>query len=276
MSHPVVVTVGASGQLGQALAARGVSGFTRRDLDITDRHAVLADENIASADVLINCAAYTAVDAAESDPAGAFAVNEAGAANLAEACARSDTFLIHLSTDYVFGGGGRREAWHVDDPTEPKTVYGQSKLAGEKAVLSSGARAAIVRTAWVWNGHERDFVSTMLRLERERETLTVVDDQWGNPTWVFDLADGLLQLAHRPVQGTFHLTGTGAATWFDFAQEIFDVVGADPRRVLPCTTEDYPTPAPRPSWSVLDPSAWVNAGFTSLPEWRSSLRRGLA
>ncbi|WP_027019383.1 dTDP-4-dehydrorhamnose reductase [Corynebacterium sputi] len=276
MSHPAVVSVGASGQLGQALAARGVSGFTRRDLDITDRHAVLADEKIAAADVLINCAAYTAVDAAESDPEGAFAVNEEGAANLAEACARSGTFLVHLSTDYVFGGGARREAWHVDDPTDPETVYGRSKLAGEQAVRQSSADAAIVRTAWVWNGHEKDFVSTMLRLERERDTLNVVDDQWGNPTWVSDLADGLMEFSTRPIPGTFHLTGTGAATWFDFAQEVFEVVGADPGRVLPCTTADYPTPAPRPAWSVLDASAWVDAGFTPLPEWRSSLRRGLA
>lgn len=251
--------------------------MSRPQVDVTDRRAVLDDEKIAAADVLVNCAAYTAVDAAESDRERAFAVNELGAANLAEACARSGTFLVHLSTDYVFGGrGGRREALRVSDPTSPDTVYGQSKLAGERAVLESGADAAVVRTAWVWNGRERDFVSTMLRLERERDTVSVVDDQWGNPTWVRDLADGVLELADNPVPGVFHLTGTGEATWYDLAREVFAVAGADPERVRPCTTADYPTPAPRPAWSVLDPSSWTDAGFTRLPEWRDSLRRGLA
>lgn len=298
------VVVGAGGQLGTALQSLDWPGFDvtfadRARLDVGDEAAVMGSGLFDDADVVVNAAAWTDVDGAE-EPAGEAAarrVNALAPGLLARRCAREGAFLVHVSTDYVFGGaagaGGEsgRRPLRPDDPARPDTAYGRTKLAGERAVLAeaaeSGLRAAVVRTAWVYSGPTQpaapDFVSTMLRLEARGGGVDVVADQHGNPTFVGDLAAAVVALASRPAEGVFHVTGTGAATWHELAAEVFAVAaelrGEDPAaaraRVRPCTTDRFPRPAPRPAWSVLDGSSWTEAGFAPLPEWRGALRRAL-
>jgi dTDP-4-dehydrorhamnose reductase len=226
--------------------------------------------------VVINAAAYTAVDAAEADETTAFAVNADGPRVLAAACSSRGVPLLHVSTDYVFAGDGTRP-YEVDDPVGPKSVYGVTKLAGEVAVLGSGASAWVIRTAWVYGAHGGNFAKTMIRLAGERATLSVVDDQRGSPTWTADLAAGLLELAGRvvgdepPSQRVLHCTGTGDTTWFAFARAIFEELGTDPERIKPCSTAEFPRPAPRPAYSVLSDDSWRAAGLKPLRDWRSAL-----
>lgn len=280
---------GGHGQLGSDLAALGSRFGTVRaprstELDVTDvaavRAAVARLADTARADgarpVVVNAAAYTAVDAAESDVDGATAVNSLAPGLLAEACARHDVPLLHVSTDYVFPGDASTP-YEPDAPTGPRSVYGRTKLAGEQAVLASGANAWIVRTSWVYGATGKNFVKTMARLEKQRDTLSVVDDQRGAPTWSAHLAAGLLELAGRaargkgPAQRVLHCTGSGQTTWCGLAKAVFTELGADPDRVTPCTTADYPVPAPRPAYSVLSPAAWLEAGLTPMPDWRDAL-----
>lgn len=277
-----VVVTGGTGQVGRQLARRGearglpVAAYGSGELDITDATSVRARVN--PGDVVVNCAAYTAVDAAESDEAAAFALNEVGAATVAMVCAEVGARLVHLSTDYVFAGDSATP-YEPTDPPAPATVYGRSKLAGERAVLTALPTARIVRTAWVYTGapDRADFVTTMLRLERERETVDVVDDQIGSPTYAGHLADGLLDLVDHPhVPTVVHLTGGGRASWFDLAQAVFTGVGADPARVRPCDSAQFVRPAPRPAYSVLSSRAWTDAGLTPLPNWRDGLAAALA
>lgn len=228
--------------------------------------------------VVINAAAYTAVDAAESDPDAAYEVNAVGPALLAAACARAGVPLVHVSTDYVFAGNGCRP-YDVSDPTGPRSVYGRTKLAGERAVLASGARAHVVRTAWVYGATGTNFVRTMARLQRSHQTVSVVHDQLGSPTWSRDLAAGLVALAlsaHRLPSGVLHCTNGGHTTWHGFAQAIFAELGADPQRVLPCTSAQYPRPAPRPAYSVLSPASWTAAGLPPMRPWRDALAAAFA
>jgi dTDP-4-dehydrorhamnose reductase len=255
--------------------APGSLPLSRDELDITDADAVRAV--LASGDVVLNCAAYTAVDAAESDADTAFARNETGPAVLAAACTAVGATLIHVSTDYVFDGSGDRPH-EPGDPTGPTTVYGRSKLAGERAVLREAPDAHIVRTAWVYTGDQRDFVATMRRLERERDTVRVVDDQVGSPTFAPDLAAGLLELAGgcSGAPRILHATNAGQASWFELARAVFAGVGADPARVLPCTSAEYPSSAPRPAYSVLSNRAWSASGLTPLRDWRLALGDALA
>ncbi|MEV6214224.1 dTDP-4-dehydrorhamnose reductase [Nocardia sp. NPDC051833] len=270
-----LIVTGARGLLGREILrlAPAASGYGRAELDITDRAAV--DAVLRPGAVVLNCAAYTAVDAAESDRDAAFAANATGPAVLAAACAAAGARLIHVSTDYVFPGTASTP-YEPDDRTGPATVYGQSKLAGERAVLELSPDAQVVRTAWVYSGVEGDFVATMRRLERERETVTVVDDQLGSPTSAADLAAALLELSTRPAAPrVLHATNSGTATWFDLAVAVFTEVGADPARVLPCDSSAFPRPAPRPSYSVLSPAAWDAAGLTPLRPWRSALADAL-
>ncbi|MFI7004828.1 dTDP-4-dehydrorhamnose reductase [Nocardia sp. NPDC050175] len=270
-----LVVTGAGGQLGQELIrlAPAARAFGRRDLDITDAAAVAAV--LEPGDVVINCAAFTAVDRAESEVAAAFAGNETGPAVLAAACARVEARLIQLSTDYVFSGVHDRP-YETTDPTGPVSVYGESKLAGEQAVLKLAPNAHVVRTAWVYAGRGSDFVATMLRLERERDTVNVVDDQLGAPTYVADLAAALLELAVRPAAPRLlHATNAGQATWFDLARAVFERVGADPERVRPCDSSAFPRPARRPAYSVLSHRAWDEAGLTPLRQWRVALEDAL-
>lgn len=285
---------GGRGQLGRELALSAPQGAlvhapTSAELDVTQAGAVieavstLAEEAKSAelAPVVINAAGYTAVDAAESDQSRAYAVNADGPRVLAAACSAHGVPLVHVSTDYVFAGNGAHP-YEVDDPTAPHSVYGITKLAGEHAVMRSGARAWVVRTAWVYGAHGGNFVKTMVRLERERDALSVVDDQRGSPTWTGDLARGLLELAGRvaahrpPAARMLHCTGGGETSWCGFARAIFEELGADPERVSPTTTEEVPRPAPRPAYSVLSDAAWRAAGLAPMRPWREALSAAFA
>lgn len=271
-----LLVTGAHGLLGREILrlAPTAVGLGRAELDITDRAA--ARDLLRAGDVLINCAAYTAVDAAETDRATAFAVNADGPAALAAACADTGARLIHLSTDYVFPGTADRP-YETTDPTGPATVYGDSKRAGEVAVLDRAPAAHVVRTAWVYTGVAGDFVATMRTLESTRETVTVVDDQHGSPTAAPDLAAALLELAARPdAPRLLHATNAGATTWFGLARAVFAELGADPDRVLPCDSSAFPRPAPRPAYSVLSPASWNSAGLAPLRPWKEALTAALS
>ncbi|ETT24846.1 dTDP-4-dehydrorhamnose reductase [Rhodococcus aetherivorans] len=281
MPVQTVLVTGARGQLGRHLLTRGaaaglpIRGVGAEEADITDPDAVAA--LVEPGAVVLNCAGYTAVDAAETHVEDATAVNEWGPAHLAAACAAAGAHLIHVSTDYVFAGDGDRP-YRVGDPTGPRTVYGRTKLAGERAVLDRLPTAHVVRTAWLYTGEGNDFVATMLRLERERDTVRVVDDQVGCPTYAADLADGLLELATRAGAvpgGVLHATNSGQASWFDLARAVFAEAGADPGRVQPCGSDEFVRPAPRPAYSVLDGSAWAAAGLTPLRPWRPALHAAI-
>jgi dTDP-4-dehydrorhamnose reductase len=246
-------------------------------LDITDSAAVSAAIDDFRPDILVNAAAYTAVDAAEENEDLAFKVNATGPGVLAAAMARHGGRLIHVSTDYVFAGDAVRP-YEVDDVPDPRSAYGRTKLAGELAVrelLPEGSY--VVRTAWVYGATGANFVKTMARLSAERDTVSVVDDQRGSPTWSADLARALVELARSDAApGIYHCTGTGETTWFGFTQAIFEELGTDPARVLPTTTDAFPRPAPRPAYSVLSDAAWRAAGLTPMPAWRDALRAAFA
>jgi dTDP-4-dehydrorhamnose reductase len=246
-------------------------------LDITDSAAVSAAIDEFGPDILVNAAAYTAVDAAENNEDLAFQVNATGPAVLAAAMARHGGRLVHVSTDYVFAGDSVRP-YEVDDTPDPRSAYGRTKLAGELAVRElMPDNSYVVRTAWVYGATGANIVKTMARLEGERDTVSVVDDQRGSPTWSADLARGLVELARSgAASGIYHCTGTGDTTWFGFTQAIFEELGADPARVLPITTDEYPVPAPRPAYSVLSDAAWRAAGLTPMPAWRDALRAAFA
>lgn len=269
-----VLITGAGGMLGRdlqnALAGRPVTAATRAELDITDSEAV--DDAVRGHDVVVNCAAYTAVDAAETDEDAAYLINATGAENLARASARYGARLIQLSTDYVFAGDATTP-YPEDAPLAPVSVYGRTKAAGER--LASAAHpegTIIVRTAWLYGEHGPNFAATMLRLAAERETLEVVDDQRGQPTWTVDLAAQLRRLIDSPVRrGVFHGTASGETTWFGFARAIFEVAGLDPERVHPTDSGSFVRPAPRPGYSVLGHDAWDTAGLTPLRPWREAL-----
>ncbi|HYZ07085.1 MAG TPA: dTDP-4-dehydrorhamnose reductase [Pseudonocardiaceae bacterium] len=281
-----LLVTGGRGQLGTDLvAAAARAGLTEvhtpgsAELDVTDPAAVRAavqalmdagGSPVVNA-VVVNAAAYTAVDAAESDPERAHAVNSTGPAHLAAACAEHGARLVQVSTDYVFAGDAAAP-YRVDDPTGPRSVYGRSKLAGERAVLGAGAH--VVRTAWLYGAHGTNFVRTMTSLERSHRIVTVVDDQRGSPTWTADLADGLVALAlaaDRVPPGVLHCVNSGATTWCGLARAVFAEIGADPQRVRPCTSADFPRPAPRPANSVLDTASWAAAGLPPLRPWRAAL-----
>ncbi|MBV9594515.1 MAG: dTDP-4-dehydrorhamnose reductase [Actinobacteria bacterium] len=272
------LVTGARGQLGQdvcaALAQHGcsVTALGRADLDISDLRAVAAAVADARPDVIINAAAYTAVDAAETDEPAAYAVNAVGPAALATAAADTGARLIHVSTDYVFAGDASAP-YDVDDLPAPKSVYGRTKLDGERAVREVLPNASyIVRTAWVYGAVGSNFVKTMMRLEAERETVDVVDDQVGAPTWSSDLAGALIELGDSGAPaGIYHCTNDGSTSWFGFTRAIFEELGADPDRVHPTTTAKFPRPAPRPAYSVLSNRSWRAAGLRPLRPWREAL-----
>lgn len=280
------LVTGARGQLGTDLQAvladrtgDSVTAWSRDQVDLTDEQGVRAavrswlDGTAGHRAVVVNAAAYTAVDAAEADEATALRVNGQAPGWLAEELAGRGR-LVHVSTDYVFDGAAT-EPYRVDDEPAPRSVYGRTKLAGERAVQAAGGDSVVVRTAWVYAAHGTNFVRTMLRLEQERSTVSVVDDQVGSPTWSADLARGLVEVACSPVGGVLHATNSGTTTWFGLAREVFELAGADPNRVLPTTTEAFSRPAPRPAFSVLDPTSWRAAGLAPLPAWPDALRNCL-
>jgi dTDP-4-dehydrorhamnose reductase len=273
------LVVGAGGMLGRdllaALEGRPVTAADRAALDVTDPAAALAA--VAGHDVVVNCAAWTAVDDAESHEAAAYAVNAVGAANLARACAAAGASLVQVSTDYVFPGDAG-EPYAEDAATAPRSAYGRTKLAGEWAVRALlPERSWVVRTAWLYGAHGPSFVGTMRRLMGERETLDVVDDQHGQPTWTRDLAAQLVALvdAGAPA-GTYHGTNAGETTWCGLARRVFERSGADPARVHATTTDAFPRPAPRPAWSVLGHDGWARAGLAPMRPWQDALDEFLA
>lgn len=272
---------GTSGQLGMELARRapagvGVTALGRDRADLTDPAACAAVIAATDADVVINAAAYTAVDAAESDRETAHLVNAEAPGAMARAAVARGLPFLHVSTDYVFDGSSSR-SWREDDPTAPLGVYGKTKLDGERAIAAAGGPHAVLRSSWVFSAHGRNFVKTMLRLGAERDTLPVVDDQRGGPTAAADIADALWTVAAafrggRGQSGLFHFSGAPTVSWADFAEAIFAAASL-PRRptVTRITTADYPTPARRPANSALDCSRIKAAYGIEQPDWRASL-----
>lgn len=290
MSGRIVIT-GAGGQLGGCLAAqatdqgRNVLALTSAQWDITDPAA--AEAIVTSGDVVINCGAYTNVDGAESDEARAYAVNEAAPEHIARACARAGARLIHVSTDFVFAGdfgGAEPRPYEPSDETSPRGVYACSKRAGEVAVLAAlpeASQGIVVRTAWVYTGGTgSDFVAIMRKLAAGSDVngpIKVVDDQVGSPTYVADLADALLQVADDGVPGPIlHAANEGVVSRFGLARAVFEECGADPERVNPVSTDEFPRPAPRPTYSALSGRQSVAAGMAPLRPWRPALVAALA
>jgi dTDP-4-dehydrorhamnose reductase len=280
------LVTGATGMLGRevtgALAAAGeteVTAATHAMLDICDPGSVA--DAVPGHDVVINTAAWTDVDGAEADEAGATRLNGAAVGLLARACAQSGTRLLHLSTDYVFPGDSE-QPYPEDAPTAPINAYGRSKEAGERAVRSLlPEHGYVVRTAWLYATHSRNFVNTMLRVATERDTVEVVDDQFGQPTWAGALAGQLVRLGHAAVTGqapagVYHGTSRGRASWFDLAQAVFAEAGLDPARVRRTTSEKFVRPARRPTYSVLGHTAWERASIPPLPHWRGMLAQALS
>lgn len=274
------LVTGAAGLLGTDLVAalerRGdsVTGLDRAGLDVTDAAAVAATVARNRPDVVVNCAAWTAVDDAEADEEQALAVNAGGPANLAAACDQAGARLIQVSTDYVFAGISARPHAEHDVPA-PRTAYGRTKLAGERSVLDRLPGAGyIVRTAWLYGAHGPCFPKTMITLEGERPTVDVVNDQYGQPTWTADLAGQIIALADSAAgPGIYHATSSGQTTWFGLAREIFRLLDADPDRVRPIASSALGRPAPRPPYSVLGHGAWEACGLPSIGDWRTALRR---
>jgi dTDP-4-dehydrorhamnose reductase len=285
------LVTGATGMLGRdltaVLASRGeqVTGLGRADLDITDGTAVAAAVQEHRPAVVVNCAAWTAVDDAESHEAEALRINGDGPANLAAACAPLGATLVHVSTDYVFAGHAS-SPYAEDAPTGPRTAYGRTKLAGERAVLETlPGSSYVVRTAWLYGEHGSSFVRTMIRLARKGNPVTVVDDQAGQPTWTADLAEQVYALASSDAAaGIYHGTSSGDTTWFELAQEIFDLHAASPEGgagrdlVSPTTSAAYAAgatrqTAPRPAYSVLGHDRWKAAGIAPIGHWRDALHR---
>jgi dTDP-4-dehydrorhamnose reductase len=279
-----IVITGAGGQLGGVLAAQAadkgydVLALTSSQWDITDAEA--AERIVQRDDVVVSCGAYTNVDGAESDEARAHAVNATGPGLIAQACARAGARLIHVSTDYVFGGdpAAPRRPYEPSDPTAPLGVYGNTKYAGELAVLEALPQAVVVRTAWVYTGGTgKDFVAIMRRLAAGDGPVEVVDDQSGSPTYVADLAAALLEVAGGGVSGPIlHAANGGDTSRFELARAVFEEVGADPQRVQPVPTSKNPRPAPRPGYSALGGRESAELGLTPLRPWRSALVAALA
>ena len=253
-----------------ALVGRDVTALTRHDLDVTDAAATLAA--VAGHDVVLNAAAYTRVDDAETHESDATLVNAVGAANLAVAAHAAGAVLVHFSTDYVFDGVGPTP-YAEDAPLHPLNAYGRSKAAGERAALDGNPwRTVVIRTAWTYGAHGSNFAATMLRLAGERDEVSVVTDQVGQPTWTLDLAHQTVALLDSGVvAGIYHGTNSGEASWNDFAKAIFEGAGLDPDRVKPTTSSQFVRPAPRPAYSVLGHDAWTASGLQPMRHWREAL-----
>jgi dTDP-4-dehydrorhamnose reductase len=280
-----MVITGAGGQVGRFLAAQAryqgydVLALARLDFDITDPAA--ARRHVRAGDVVVNCAAFTNVDAAESDPDAAHAINAAGPGYLARACADAGARLIHISTDYVFSGvfsGREHRPYEITDACGPLSVYGRSKLDGELAVHAELPDAHVVRTSWVYTGDSgTDFVAVMRRLAAGEKTIEVVDDQTGSPTYVKDLVAALLEVAAGGIEApVLHAANAGTASRFDQARAVFAELGADPQRVRPVGTAAVPRPAHRPVFSALSMNSSAMAGLTPLRHWREALAEAVA
>lgn len=281
-----ILVTGANGQLGNELRrlAKGgehnfvfsdvtdVQGVETMRLDICDEQAVIAA--CAGKDVIINCAAYTNVDAAESNIELADMLNHRAPGILAEASKQANAVLIHISTDYVFDGQANSPYKESDAPC-PRSVYGSTKLSGERSVRESGCRYIILRTAWLYSPYGKNFVKTIGGRCMTSESLKVVSDQYGSPTCAADLASAIMHIINSKAldrQGIYHFTDEGETSWFEFARTIAEM-RASACRIIPCTSEEYPSPVKRPHYSVLDKSLFKSTFHYQIPEWRESLRK---
>lgn len=275
-----ILITGANGQLGSEMRRLGEFSsnnylFTDvAELDITDKNAVYEFVSQNAIDVVVNCAAYTNVDKAESDAATAELINATAVRNIAEAVKAADATLIHISTDYVFGNDGNIPRTE-NMPLAPLGVYGLTKLHGEEAVAASGCKAIIIRTAWLYSEFGHNFVKTMLRLTAEKESLKVVFDQVGTPTYAGDLALTIFSIIEGDMyagnEGVYHFSDEGVCSWYDFATEIARLAGHKNCRIEPCLSSEFPTPVTRPPYSVLDKSKIKQTFGVEIPHWRESL-----
>ena len=274
-----VLVIGDRGQLGSEMVSvlernhgLAVLGIDYPDIDITDQVSTELVFGGFDPDFVINCAAFTAVDDAETNEDAALRVNGLGPRIIAQECHKASAWLVHVSTDYVFDGTAT-SPYGEDDPPGPSTAYGRTKLAGEVAVREVLPDAHyIIRTAWLYGRSGTNFVKTMLKLEGERDTVSVVDDQRGQPTYARDLAEQIMLLLEKhPPSGTYHGTNSGDVTWFEFTREIFRHAGADPARVLPTTSAQFVRPAPRPAYSVLGHDKWAAVGLPQMRPWQDAL-----
>lgn len=283
MKYRIMVT-GAAGQLGydvvKTLEADGhhVLGCDRDQMDITNQQQCTDQINAYQPDVIIHCAAYTAVDQAESDIDTAFSINAVGTRNITVAAESVKAKLVYISTDYVFDGMGNSPYQEYDE-TNPQSVYGKSKLAGERLVQSLSTRWFIIRTSWVFGSHGHNFVKTMLDLMEMRPKLQVVHDQQGSPTYTVDLARLIAELAVSEKYGIYHASNAGSCTWFEFAQAIAEEgtkhgtfqAAVQIAEIVPCTTTEFPRPAPRPAYSVMDHIGIRTNGLQAMRPWREAL-----
>ncbi|MGV1003194.1 MAG: dTDP-4-dehydrorhamnose reductase [Candidatus Nanopelagicales bacterium] len=277
------LVVGSAGMLGHdlmcAVTAAGHEAIGRDlpEIDITSRESVRAALSQVSPDVVVNAAAYTAVDRAETEEAVALRINGEGPGVLAAALAEVPAVvLVHLSTDYVFAGDAT-SPYSEDAAPAPRTAYGRTKLAGEQAVLAAlPDRTYLVRTAWLYGEHGPNFPRTMLRLEKAKPQISVVDDQRGQPTWTRDLAAQIVALVERRAPfGIYHGTSSGDCTWYEFTAEIYRLLGADPARVRAITSAEYPSPTPRPAYSVLGHDRWAAVGLAPIRSWQAAIAEAL-
>src|SRR5690625_544585 len=272
------LVTGAGGMLGQDLAPllqpHSPTLATRQALDVTDASAVA--DAVAGHDVVVHLAAWTDVDGAESDPESAMAVNATGTHNVATACARHGARLIHLSSDYVFDGNGTTP-YAEHHPTNPVSVYGRTKETAERAVFELlPDTGVILRTAWLYGAHGRSFPTTIRSLLDTRDTIDVVDDQNGQPTWTADLARRIVEVGElAPPAGIYHATNAGATTWFGLARTVAIALGTDPERVRPTTSAQFVRPAPRPAYSVLGHDGWARVGLPPMRHWHEACAEAL-
>ncbi len=274
-----ILVTGAKGQLGseiEALSSAYHDSFVFADkstLDISDKEAVKTLIEKEQIDTIINCAAYTAVDKAESDAENAYKINHLATQNLAQIAKEKTLKLIHISTDYVFDGK-HYKPYQPNDTTNPNGIYGKSKLAGEEALMSSAPKnTLIIRTAWVYSSFGNNFVKTMLNLGKNKEKLTVIDDQVGTPTYARDLAKAILDIlpkVNNDKPKIYHYSNEGVLSWYDFAKEIMRMAKLD-CKIVPIATKDYPTPATRPHYSLLDKSDIKRDFNLEIPYWKDSL-----
>ena len=276
-----ILVTGGNGQLGRAMRLASAESRHRyiftdiEELNIVSAEAIEAFFSREGVDVVVNCAAYTAVDLAEDEESIADNINHRAVARLAEACKRHNATLIHISTDYIFDGKATTPYAEESSPA-PINAYGRTKWAGEEAIAESGCRAIILRTQWLYSEFGRNFLKTMLSLFASRDEVRVVADQIGTPTYAGDLAEAICAIIEGDKIeecGTYHYSNLGECSWYDFAAEIARVSGCDKCKVTPCTTAEYPTKATRPQYSVLDKSKFMATFDTSIPEWRESLAK---
>lgn len=281
-----ILVTGANGQLGTSLRKSSAASGDRyiftdvAELDITDAEAVgrmVSDNNV---DVIVNCAAYTNVDRAEDQPELAELLNATAAGNLAKAAKEAGASLIHISTDYVFGGGRGNTPRDEDEPMSPTGVYGVTKMHGEQEVASSGCKAIVIRTAWLYSEYGKNFVKTMMNLTATKPGLKVVFDQCGTPTYAQDLADAIFAIIEKRMidgnEGVYHYSNEGVCSWYDFTKMIAEEAGTTGCDIEPCHSDEFPSKVVRPSYSVLDKTKFKRTFGMKIPYWTDSLKKCVA